>query len=157
MQRVDLAEKVARQMCDVDDDDALSQLALSWVLIAKHSSSSLTEAFNTLTEVAEKAGPSPVVLSLLAVTQLLQQKAREGFQYLRQARELARANGHPATVDTLVNSAVCMFHRGSVTPAADDVLSKVLEELKQAHPGADWFAKEAAASALFDKCAANYN
>jgi coatomer protein complex subunit epsilon len=157
MNRPDLAEKAARTMADLDDDDALAQLASAWVLLAKHTPAALNEAFNTLTEVTEKYGLSAPVLSLLAVSLLLQHKARDAFQHLRQARELARAAGQPASVETLVNSAVCMFHRGSATPAADDVLAKVLGELRAAHPQSEFLQREAALAEQFDRCAAQYS
>jgi coatomer protein complex subunit epsilon len=151
IERVDLAAKTVKFMQDVDDDDALTQLAQSWVLIVQ-GGSKVTEASEQLQELVEKFGPSINVLNSQAACQIAQKNYAEAFSFLKQARSLAMSAGGKTHPDTLVNTILCLQHLGK-DPA---IIKKITGELVEAYPEQAWLQSQKAAGDLFETHAANY-
>jgi len=149
--RVDLAAKHVKLMQDIDDDDTLTQLAQSWLMITQ-GGDKVTEASFLLQELIEKFGPSPRVLNGLAVCQIHLRNYAQAFQHLKQARDLAVQNKEPVAAETFVNSIVCLQHLRK----GQDVLEKITAELAAAAPGHSYLKKQQEMSVVFDTQAQLY-
>jgi len=151
MDRVDLAVKYVKQMQDIDDDDALTQLATAWLYIAQ-GGEKVTEASFVLQELLDKFGPSIRVLNLLAVSQLQLRNYSQASQHLKQARDQATKLGISVSAETLVNTIVCSQH----LKKSNDVIQKLIAELKSLYPNDGWLAKQNRFSSMFDQQAERY-
>jgi hypothetical protein len=97
--RVDLAENVAKQMQRVDDDDCLSQMATAWVNLSKRTPQGALEANSAFSELLEKFGASVKVLNSLAACQLALKNPQAAFAFLKKARDLAQAQGEKISAE----------------------------------------------------------
>lgn len=150
--RIDLAEKVVKSMQEVDDDDTLTALASVWVNIAQ-GGEAVNNAFDTLNELLEKFGPTIRLLNSLGVCQIHLRNYTEAFGFLKQARDLALEKKEKVSVDTLINTIVCLTHLRKPQP----IIQRIVGELTQVAPNHPWLQKQNELSEIFDKCAANYN
>eukprot|EP00823_Brevimastigomonas_motovehiculus_P000605 TRINITY_DN1074_c0_g1_i1.p1 TRINITY_DN1074_c0_g1~~TRINITY_DN1074_c0_g1_i1.p1 ORF type:complete len:345 (+),score=129.62 TRINITY_DN1074_c0_g1_i1:41-1075(+) len=149
--RFDLAQKQLKIMQEIDDDDTLSVLAGSWVNIAL-GGDKIQEASSFLQELTEKFEPSISVLNSLAVCAIEQKNYTVGFQLLSKSRKLALESQDPVSPDTLVNTIVCLQH----LKKSQDIINKIIGDLKQTAPNHWWLKQYAAMDALFDQNAASY-
>ena len=104
--RVDLAETQLRTMQRTDDDATITQLASTRVYLAQ-GGERIADALATLTDLVDKYGPTPALLSAQAVCNMRISNWAEAERQLLQASE--RAIAEP---EVLVNLAVCALHTG---------------------------------------------
>ena len=104
--RVDLAETQLRTMQRADDDATITQLAASRFYLAQ-GGERIADALATLTDLADKYGATPALLSAQAVCAMRTGSWAEAERLLLQASE--RATAEP---EVLVNLAVCALHTG---------------------------------------------
>lgn len=104
--RVDLAETQLRTMQRADDDATITQLAASRFYLAQ-GGERIADALATLTDLADKYGATPALLSAQAVCAMRTGNWAEAERLLLQASE--RATAEP---EVLVNLAVCALHTG---------------------------------------------
>jgi len=149
--RLDLAGKSVKHMQDIDDDDALTQLATAWLGIAQ-GGDKVQEALSLLDELQEKFGPSIPVLNSIAVCEIMQKNYTNALSHLKQARDLAISGNSKVCSETLVNSIIALQHVRK--PA--DIIQRVVSELKGVNPDDEWLRKQAEMEALFDKHASSY-
>lgn len=149
--RPDLALKIVKVMQDVDDDDALTQLATAWAYIAQ-GGEKVTEASFVLQELLDKYGKSVPVNAALGACQLHMKNHAKALEYLKAARDQAVADQLPVSAETLVNTIVCLQHLRK--PA--DIIQKYMSELQQLYPSNAWLKRYTDAEAAFDKYAATY-
>lgn len=149
--RVDLAQKAAASMAEVDDDDVLTQLATSWLYIAL-GGEKVTEASFLLQELVDKFGPSVSVLSSQAVCQLHLGNMNEANSFLKQARSMALQQGNKVDSATLVNFIVCLQNQRK----SQDIIDKIIGELKESYPTHPWLAQQEEIVKLFDRHAKTY-
>jgi coatomer protein complex subunit epsilon len=150
--RPDLAERVIKQMADVDDDDPLTQLATTWVYI-EQGGEKPAEAVHLLQELLEKFGPSVRVLNLLAVCQMHAKDFKRAFDYLKQARTEGMNSEAGVSPTTLVNTIVTLQYLGK----SADVIAKITAELRELAPTHAWLKEQADMDSLFSKHAEKYS
>lgn len=151
--RVDLAVNAAKSMGDIDDDDALTQLATAWLYVYQ-GGDKVTEASFLYQELIDKFGTTAPLLESLAVCQLHLGNASAAFTQLKQARSMAITANQKASIETLVNSIVCMLHMHK-----NEIVPKVMGEVKALEsPAANaWLSQQDKMEAMFDKAAAQYS
>lgn len=149
--RLDLALKQFKSMQDIDDDDALCTLCNVWVSISQGEEKA-TEATFQLQELIDKFGPSITVYNSLGVCQMQAKNFSKALDYLKQARDLALQTKVPVSGDTLVNTMVCLVQLRK----PQEIISKIMSELRDVDPHNAWLKRQTEAEALFDKHAANY-
>jgi len=149
--RPDLAAKQVKAMQDADDDDSLTQLCTAWSNMSQ-GTEKISEASFLLLELIEKFGPSPKLLNSVAACQICMKNYTQAFQYLKQARELAKQSQEPVSPETFINSIVCLQHLRK-----PDIADKISAELQSVAANHAWLSKQAEMSALFDKHAKTYS
>lgn len=150
--RVDLAAKACAAMADVDDDDALTQLATSWLHIAQ-GGNKIREASFLLQELIEKFGKSPTLLVSSAVAQLHLANYAEANNFLKLARASSLEGGGKVSADTLVNYIVAL----QVTKRAPEIIAKITEELQGTYPRHPYLVTQNEMETMFDKHASKYS
>ncbi len=88
MDRIDLAEKVVAGMKSEDEDATITQLAIAWTDLAVGGTDRLHEVQTIAQELMDKFNPSPVLLNLLAITNILQTKYEAAEVNLLESLEL---------------------------------------------------------------------
>jgi len=149
--RVDLAQKQVKSMQDIDDDDVLTVIASSTLNIALGGDKA-SEAFYLQQELIDKFGPSVPVLNSMAACQMQQKKFTEAFALLKQARDMCLQAKEKVSSETLINSIVCLQHLRK----SNDIIQKVIGELRQTSPTHPWLKRYADMESIFDKNALSY-
>lgn len=144
MSRVDLAEKQVALMQRIDDDATLTQLSSAELMLSKGSSKA-QDAFYVYTDLAEKYGPSPLLLNNLATCNMLLAKYEDAEHNLQDA--LSKSATDPTT---LANAIVCMQH----LKKAPDVIARYVTQLRSSAPSHPWVEAYDSHERSFDRCAA---
>lgn len=153
LDRLDLAAKVTKSMQDIDDDDPLTQLSMAWTYICQ-GGEKVTEASFLLQGLIDMFGPSIRTLCSLAACQIHMNNHTGAFGQLKQARQMALTSKSKASVETLVNSAVCMLHLQK-----PEVVPKIVGEVEELgnEDAAGWLKQQKKMEEMFDKYAAHYS
>lgn len=144
MSRPDLAEKQVALMQRVDDDATLTQLAVAQLRLSQGAPRA-KEALHAYQDLAEKYGPSPLLLNNTAACHMLlgQYEAAEGA-----AQEALAKSGADPTA--LANAVVCMHH----LRRAPDVIARCVVQLRTSAPAHPWVEAADAHARTFDRLAA---
>jgi len=133
MNRVDLAETQLRTMQRTDDDASITQLAASRFYLAQ-GGERINDALAILTDLVDKYGATPALLSAQAVCSMRAGNFVEAEKQLLQASE--RAITEP---EVFVNLAVCALHTGK----PKEVVDRYITQLRAMEPNHPWLkAKE---------------
>lgn len=149
--RMDLAAKAVKNMSDIDDDDALSQLCTSWLYITQ-GGEKLQEASFLLQELIDKFGKSEAMLISLGVCHMHMNNFTEANTYLKQARALTVQDKKVTSPDTMINFISCLLHAKG-NPA---ILAKIQSELEEKNQSSTWVQQQQNLSQQFDQHAATY-
>lgn len=149
--RLDLAEKAVKNMTDIDDDDALSQLATTWLYISQ-GGEKLTEASFLLQELVDKFGKSEGLLICQGVCNMHMGNLSECNSFLKQARALSMQNNTQTSADTMINFVSCML-QSKGNPV---VLAKIESEIREKNSDCAWLKKQEELSNHFDQHAKTY-
>jgi coatomer subunit epsilon len=150
--RLDLAQKMAKSMADADDDDPLTQLCLAWTQISE-GGEKVGEAISLLQDLIEKYGPSIPVLNGLAICQVQQANHAAAFQLLKQAKDAASAAGVKTSPETYINTIVVL----QSLKKSPDIIRKISGEFEKSWPENAWLKKMALAEAAFAQHAAAFS
>ena len=121
--RVDLAETQQRTMQRADDDATITQLAASRFYLAQ-GGERIADALATLTDLADKYGATPALLSAQAVCAMRTGDWPEAERLLLQASE--RATAEP---EVLANLSVCALHTGKTREVVNRYITFVIVSL----------------------------
>lgn len=151
LSRADLAEETVKAMKNLDDDDALTGLAIAALAAAHGGADKLKEAMETLQELVDKFGETVKLLNAQAACHLQLGNYTDAFQLLRQARDLAKSEGAKTHPDTLVNTMTCvrLMQKAAAVP-------KIRAELESGHPDHRWLQHQQELSDAFDRAAGTY-
>ena len=120
---MDLAKKEVKKMQDVDEDATVSQLSLAALNIAL-GQDKIQEAFYIYRELAEKFGPTPLLLNGQATCYILQGKFEMAEEILQKSMD--SDSNHP---ETLINLHVTSLYLG-----AKDSSKRYLSQLRNSNP-----------------------
>ncbi|CAD5234650.1 unnamed protein product [Bursaphelenchus xylophilus] len=139
--RFDLALKNLKQMQEVDEDATLTQLALAWLYIS-NGKEKLQDAFYIYQEMIDKFGATADLLVSQSAVKILKNEIPEAENLLQLAEE--KDSGSAAV---LINQ----FLVSSVLHKNDDVLSRILTQLKAEHSDLAWVKSYLEKEQLFDE------
>lgn len=122
--RLDLAKDCWNLMKQADEDAVLTQLSGVHYNVA-FGRSTANDAIHTLLSLTEQYGPSPLLLNVTAVANMVAENYETAEASLQTAMTEFQADND---VDTLINMAVCGQHMGK------GVDSAIIEKLKTGHP-----------------------
>jgi len=131
MNRVDLAEKQFNVMQQKEDDATLTQLAASWVNLAK-GGDKIQKALFGFTDLAEKYGFTAMLLNGMAACHMSKGEFEEASNMLQQA-----LSKNPQDVEVLINSVVCNQHLRN----ADELAETNMSQLRALHSSHPWVKK----------------
>lgn len=151
LNRLDLAGTACKSMADLDDDDALTQLATAWLYMAT-GGDKIMEASCLLQELVDKFRPSSQVLCCQAVCQIHLGNFGEANEFLKRARQQVIKDGGKVDASTLINYIVCLRNLRK----SQEVVDKVENELRELYPQHPWIQNQASMSSMFDQHAKNY-
>lgn len=144
--RVDIAEKELKAMCQLDEDATATQLATAWVDIALNGDK-VQEAYFIFKELADKYGVSSLLLNGQAVCNIIMKKYEEAEKLLLEALD---RNSKDA--DTIANLVTCYLHLKKPT----EIVNRYVNQLKSgglAHP---WSSGLKSAEDSFERCRARF-
>ena len=141
MNRVDISTKEMKKMQEIDEDATVSQLALAALNIAMADTKSVQTAYYVYQELADKFGPTPILLNGQAVCFLLQGKAEQAEDVLQKA--LDKDSGHP---ETLINLSIVSQFLG-----AKDSAKRYISQVKDSHPDHPYVLRLQEKEKLFDE------
>ncbi len=153
LDRLDLASKHVKAMQEQDDDDTLTQLSTSWLLMARRDAAAFNEAHGITGELAQKLEASPNLMTASGACLAATQQFKEGFQSLKRAREIALRGKETVPAETLINSMVSLHHHSA---QSDEVVSRIMAELKATHPNHAYLVRLEGAERAFAKAAGQY-
>ncbi|CAL8088404.1 unnamed protein product [Orchesella dallaii] len=135
--RIDLAKKELKNMCEKDEDATITQLSTAWVNLAV-GSEKYQEAFYIVQEMIDKYGSTPLLLNVLACCHIAQGKHSEAETALQESLDK-----DPNNADTLIN----LFYNSSFVGKSPEVSNRFFSQLKDANPNhpfvQDYYKKEA--------------
>ena len=160
--RHDLASKQLKTMTDLDDDDVLTQLASSWVLLATPTTDAqqqakVMEAEGILQGLQETFPTSQTVLTALAVCEMHKKSWTDAFKLLKEARRGAGEDGLMAEVLLDSMAAVQQMGRGGETAEVVTAIRADLDKRKSGAVDEEWKELQRRREADFEKQAANYH
>ena len=123
MDRLDLAKKTLGVMKQKDEEAVLSQLCACYICIASGKSEAL-DAVHLLGSLTEQYGACPMLLNLVAASNMAAGK------YAEAETDLMEAMAEGEEVDTLINLIVCLQQQGK----GMDVIGPLLERVKSNYP-----------------------
>ncbi|XP_063683901.1 coatomer subunit epsilon-like [Bolinopsis microptera] len=141
MNRVDIATKEVKKMQEIDEDTTVSQLSLAALNIAMADTKSIQTAYYVYQELADKFGPTPILLNGQAVCFLLQGKSEQAEDVLQKA--LDKDSGHP---ETLINLSIVSQFLG-----AKDSAKRYISQVKDSHPDHPYVLRLQEKEKLFDE------
>lgn len=124
MSRIDLAEKQFKTMQQKEDDHTLTQLASTWVNLAK-GGSNIKEALFTFTDLADKFGTSTLIFNGMAAAHMGQGEFEDAEGCINSALQM-----NPNDVDSLINLIAILTH---LRPG-DDRIQNTHSMLQHQHP-----------------------
>jgi len=147
--RLDLAVKAMGAMSAVDDDDALTQVALIWVQLTQ-GGQKLIEAASGIQELIEKYGESPMLQSLMVVCQMRVKDFNTAAANIKQPSPSAPEK---LSSNALTNNILCAMHLRK----SPEIIDKLKQELRQQNPKAFFLQQDEQLSNAFDAAAAQYH
>lgn len=145
MERPDVAERTVKQMCAMDDDSTLTQLAQAWTNLAL-GGAKVTDASYTFQELGDKFTWTPKLHCVVAACQMAQGHWEEAEKELMEG---LTKDGKDTEV--LSNLVVCNLHLGR---RAGSKVRTYLAQLKAVQPQHPLLAKQAGWEGAFDAAAA---
>lgn len=124
MDRVDLAVKELKKMCEMDEDATLTQLSVAWLNIFL-GKDKLQEAFYIYQEMMDKYGPTPYLLVGQSQALINQGKYEEAEKLLQEAQ--SRDPNYP-------EANVNLIHVNDHLGRAPEVSIRLLSQIKDSHP-----------------------
>jgi len=150
--RLDLAEKRLDKMAEIDDDDAISQIARLWCTLSKPLAKK-DDILVAIAELIEKNGSSPMLLEFQACVQLQDGNYTEALKILKEARNLAISLNQPRNV-TLFNSLTATNFLES--SGGLQISQHITQELQQLYPDHHYFEDARNFDDLFSRAASRW-
>merc|ERR1719373_1215569 len=151
--RIPLAEKMVKQMKDIDDDAPITALATVWVNIAKRESPE--EALLLIQEIRDKCGDSVDLLTLGAVCHLhmgTDDSLKTAFKQSKEAIQLCKEAGLPVPPSVMINCATAIRHLNKdMKGPGRTKIDQMMEELATTYPEHPYVKKIAELDELFTK------
>ena len=138
-----MATKEFKKIQERDEDATVSQLAFAALNVTIGEAKSVQTAFYIYQELADKFGPTPILLNGQAVCLLMQNKPEQAEDVLQKA--LDKDSGHP---ETLVNLSIVSQILG-----AKESARRYINQLRDAHPTHPHVVRLADKEKLFDELA----
>ncbi|KAF2077919.1 hypothetical protein CYY_000797 [Polysphondylium violaceum] len=144
--RVDLAEKAYNLMKGIDIDATPSILALAWIQIAQ-GEEKIKSAYACFEELAEKYGPTPLLLNGQAVAAISMRRFDKAETLLLESIEKDSKNP-----DTIANLISCFINMKKPV----EVIDRYLNLLRTISPKHDWMNAVSEAEDAFQRSKSRY-
>lgn len=128
MNRHDLAKTTLSKMQEKDDDATLTQLASAWLYI-EQGGEKLQDAYYIFQDFCDKFVATSLLLNGQAVCFIAQEKYEEADAALRNSLDK-----EPNNLDTLINLITLTQHYNVSGKPNEDVINRLLSQIKDAHP-----------------------
>ena len=146
--RVDLAAKEQKKMCEMDEDSILTQLATAWLNVAR-GGPKVQDAYHIFQDLQERFQSTPFLLNSVAVCHLSQGRLEEAMECVKEAYDKDNSN-----VETLVNYVTVLSLSGK-----NEMAKRYVSQLHESHPQhpivLDWVTKESEFDMLSSQILAN--
>jgi len=144
--RIDLAEKSYNLMKAVDIDATPSLLALAWIQIIQ-GEEKIKSAYSCFEELAEKYGPTPLLLNSQAVAAISMRRFDKAETLLLESIEKDSKNP-----DTIANLISCFINMKKPV----EVIDRYLNLLRTISPKHDWITSVSNSEDAFQRSKARY-
>lgn len=148
--RVDLAAKEQKKMCELDEDSILTQLATAWLNVARGGPKT-QDAYHIFQDLQERFQSTAFLLNSIAVCHLNQGRLEEAMDCVKEAYDKDSNN-----VESLVNLVTILNLSGKA-----ELAKRYISQLNESHPQhptvSDWAVKEAEFDMLSSQILENRN
>jgi len=155
--RPDLAQKSMQKMQELEDDDALTQIAQILLCLYHGGYQKVNDAQELLEDLISANNETIQLVNMQCVAAMHLKSWTEAYKLCKLSRDLAKkqkANNKHFEIPsaTLINSITCLQHLNKGT----EIIPKLMAELKRTHPDHQYLRDLEEMDALFDKSAKNF-
>ena len=155
--RPDLAEKSWKKMQELEDDDALTQIAQVLLCLYKGGHQKVTEAQELIEDLISANNDTIQLVNMQCVAAMHLKSWTEAYKLCKQSRDLAKKlkagnNNFEIPPATLINSITCLQNLNK----GKEIVPKLIQELRRTDPDHQYLRDLEEMDALFDKSAKNF-
>ena len=155
--RPDLAQKAVEKMKDLEDDDAITQIASISLCLFHGGYQKVNDALELIEDLINANNPTIQLINMQCVANMHLKNWTEAWKLCKQSRDLAKklqANNKAFEISTatLINSITCLQNLNK----GQEILPKLFEQLTKIDPTHPFLQQNQEMAALFDKSAKNF-
>eukprot|EP01084_Bolivina_argentea_P172543 298901_1 len=155
--RPDLAQKSVQKMQELEDDDAITQIANISLCLFHGGYQKVNDANELIEDLISANNPTIQLINMQCVANMHLKNWTEAWKLCKQSRDLAKQlqtnNKHfEISTATLINSITCLQNLNK----GQEVIPKLLDQLHKINPNHKYLKNKQNMEALFDKSAKNF-
>jgi len=157
LDRPDLAQKALQKMQEMEDDDAMTQMATIALFLYHGGAQKVSDARELIEDLMAAGEATILLVDMLCVANMHARHWSEAWKLCKQARDLAKKfkagnDKFEMSTATLINSITCLLHLNK----GQEIIPKLEEQLRRIAPEHRYLKDLDDMSAMFDKSANNF-